>query len=110
MITKFNVEFAKRITRPLTIYCKFMLELEQVQKQYKSRLDSAARGIHWDLSGKCGLKKNERWYAYVPESVLEMTTTNIDRISATIQTDHEIGARRPDLMIIDQKEKKGESH
>ena len=32
---------------------------------------------------------------------LKLTTTNVDGISATIQTDHEIGARRPDLMIID---------
>ena len=37
---------------------------------------------------------------------LKLTTTDVDGISATIQTDHEIGARRPDLMIIDYKNKR----
>lgn len=37
---------------------------------------------------------------------LKLTTTNVDGISGTIQIDHEIGARRPDLMIIDQKNKR----
>jgi len=41
------------------------------QKEYKRRHDNVARAIHWDLSGKCGFERNERWYDHVPESVLE---------------------------------------
>ena len=63
-----------------------------------------ARTIHWDLSGKCGLERNERWYDHVPESVLENDDYKLLR-DFSVRTDHEIGARRPDLMIIDKRER-----
>ena len=42
------------------------------QKEYKRRHDNVARAIQWDLSGKCGFERNERWYDHVPESVLDI--------------------------------------
>ena len=62
-----------------------------------------ARTIHWDLSGKCGFERNERWYDHVPESVLENDDYKLLR-DYSVRTDHENGARRPDLMIIDKRQ------
>ena len=28
--------------------------------------------VHWDLSGKCGFKRNEKWYDHVPKVCLKM--------------------------------------
>ena len=30
-----------------------------------------AKAIHWDLSGKCGFERDERWYDHVPEFAFE---------------------------------------
>ena len=63
-----------------------------------------ARAIHWDLSGKCGFERKKRWYDHVSESVLENEDYKLlwDFI---VRTDHEIGARRLDLVIIDKRDK-----
>ena len=61
-----------------------------------------ARAILWDLSGKCGFERNERWYDHVLENVLENDDYKLD---FSVRTDHEIGARRPDLMIIDKRDR-----
>ena len=74
------------------------------QKEYKRRRDNVARAIHWDLSGKCGFERNERWYDHVPESVLENDDYKL-LWDFSVRTDHEIGARRPELMIIDKRDR-----
>ena len=63
-----------------------------------------ARAIHWDLSGKCGFERNERWYDHVPESVLENGDYKL-LWDLSVRTDHDIGARRPDMMIIDKSDR-----
>ena len=69
------------------------------QKEYKRKRDTVARAIHWDLTGKYGFKRNERWYDHVLESVLE--NNDYKRLwDFSVRTDHEIGARIPDLVII----------
>ena len=74
------------------------------QKEYKRRHDNVATAIHWDLSGKCGFERKERWYEHVPESVLENEDYKL-LWDFSVRTDHEIGARRPDLVIIDKRDK-----
>ena len=32
--------------------------------------------VHWDLSGKFEVKRNEKWYDHVPQSLLENEDTN----------------------------------
>ena len=32
--------------------------------------------VHWDLSGKFEVKRNEKWYDHVPESLLANEDTN----------------------------------
>ena len=59
--------------------------------------------IHWDLSRKCGFETNERWYDNIPESVLE--NDNFKLIwDFSVRTDHEIGNRRPGLVITDKRD------
>ena len=60
--------------------------------------------IHWDLSAKCGFERSEKWYDHVAESVLENENYKLlwDFI---VRTDHEIEARRPDLLFVDKREK-----
>ena len=70
----------------------------------KRRHDNVARAIHWDPSGKCGFERKERWYEHVPESVLENEDYKL-LWDFSVRTDHEIGARRPDLVIIDKRDK-----
>ena len=74
------------------------------QKEYKRSYDKLPRAICWDLSGKCGFERNERWYDHVPESVLENDDYKL-LWDFSMRTDHEIRARRPDLVIIDKKDK-----
>ena len=33
--------------------------------------------VHWDLSGKFEVKRNEKWYDHVRQSVLENEDTNL---------------------------------
>ena len=74
------------------------------QKEYKRRHDNVARGIDWDLSGKCGFERNKRWYNHVPESVLENEDYKL-LWDFSVRTDHEREARSPDLVIIDKRDK-----
>ena len=74
------------------------------QKEYKKRHDKVARAIHWDLSGKCGFHRNDKWYNHVPESVLENENYKL-LWDFSIRTDHNIEARRPDLVLVDKSKK-----
>ena len=42
-----------------------------VQKEYKRRHDNVARIVHWELCGKFGLERPEKWYEHKPKAVLE---------------------------------------
>lgn len=75
------------------------------QKEYERRHDTVARAIHWDLTGKYGFKRNEGWYDHVPESVLENNDYKL-LWDFGVRTDHEIGARIPDLVIIIKREER----
>ena len=33
--------------------------------------DNVARAVHWDLMGKCGFSRVDKWFEHVPETVLE---------------------------------------
>ena len=77
--------------------------LKLAQKEYKKRHDNVARAIHWNLSGKYGFERNERWYDHIPDSVLQNEDYKM-LWDFSVRADHEIDARRPDLLIIDKKE------
>ena len=59
------------------------------------------RKIHWKACRKNGFDVNEKWYKHKPEKVVENDSWKI-LWDFTIQTDHVIGARRLDMVIIDK--------
>ena len=71
------------------------------QREYKRRHDWVGRKIHWEVCRKSSFDVNEKWYKYEPEKVVENGSWKI-LWDFTIQTDHVIEARRPDMVIIDK--------
>ena len=72
------------------------------QKEYKRRHDKVALALHWDMCKKKGFACADKWYEHVPEGVLENNDFKI-LWDFTIQTDHVIQARRPDIVVLDKK-------
>ena len=73
-------------------------------KEYKRRHDNMAKIVHWKLAKKCNFEAADKWYEHEPESVLENEDYKI-LWHFSIQTDHVIEARRPDLVVVDKKER-----
>ena len=71
------------------------------QKEYKTWHEWVGKVIHWELRN---FDHTNKWYMYNPESVLKNETHKL-LWDFEIQTDHQISARRPDL-IITKKEKR----
>ena len=73
-----------------------------VQKTYKRRDDNLGKIVHWKFARKCNFEGADKWYEHEPESVLENEDYKILQ-DFSIQTDHVIEARRPDLVLVDKK-------
>ena len=74
------------------------------QKEYKRRHDNLGKIVHLKVARKCNFDAGDKWYEHDPKSVLE----NEDYKTLwdfSIQTDHAIEARRPDLVVVDKKER-----
>ena len=50
----------------------------------------------------CNFEARDKWYKHEPESVLENEGYKI-LLGFSIQTDHLIEARRPDLIVVDER-------
>ena len=76
------------------------------QKEYKRRHDDLGKIEHWKLARKCNFETGDKWYEHEPESVSEIEDYKI-LWDFSIQTDHVIEARRPDLdlVLFDKKER-----
>ena len=74
------------------------------QKEYKTRHDWVGKVIHWEMCKKFQFDPTNKWYMHNPAAVLENDTHKL-LWDFDIQTDHLILARRPDLIIINQKKK-----
>ena len=74
------------------------------QKEYKRRHGNLGNIVHWKLARKCNFEAGNKWYEHEPEIVLENEDYKI-LWDFSIQTDHVIEARRPDLVVVDQKER-----
>ena len=74
------------------------------QKEYKRRHDNLGKIIHWKLARKCNFEAGYKWYEHEPESVLEDEDSKI-LWDFSIQTDHVIEAWRPDLVVVDKRER-----
>ena len=71
------------------------------QRKYKRRHDWVGKKIHWDIYRKIRFDVNEKWYKHEQEKVVEGDSWKI-LCDVTIQTDHVIEARRPNMVIIDK--------
>ena len=76
------------------------------QKEYKRRHDNVAKKVHWDFCKKNELEHTEKWYEHVPEGVVENEEVKV-LWDINVQCDNVIEARRPDIIVIDKKERKG---
>ena len=74
------------------------------QKEYKRRHDNLGKIVPWKLARKCNFEAGDKWYEHEPESVLENEDHKI-LWDFSIQTDHVIEARRPDLVVVAKKER-----
>ena len=75
---------------------------KRMQKEYKRRHDNLGKIVHWKLARKCNFEAGGKCYEHEPESVLENEDYKILR-DFSIQTDHVIEARRPDLVVVDKE-------
>ena len=74
------------------------------QKEYQRRHKNLRKIVHWKVARKCNFEAGDKWYEHEPESVLENEDYKI-LWDFSIQTDHVIEARRPDLVVVDKKER-----
>ena len=75
-----------------------------VQKEYKTRHEWVGKVIHWEMCKKLKFYHTNKWYMHNPEPVPENDTHKL-LWDIDIHTDHLISARRPDLIIINNKNK-----
>ncbi|MUZ80509.1 hypothetical protein GLN52_23935 [Shigella flexneri] len=73
-------------------------------KEYKNRHDWVGKVVHWELCKRLRFEHTDKWYKHKPEPVLENERHNI-LWDIEIQTDKLITARRPDMIIVNKKEK-----
>ena len=76
------------------------------QKEYKRQHDNVAKKVLWDLCKKNGVEHTEKWYEHVPEEVVENEEIKV-LWDINVQCDNVIEARRPGIIVIDKKERKG---
>ena len=85
-------------TNHLVCECSKLAQIE-----YKKRHDNVARIVHWNLVKLHRLDVAEKWYDHKPEGVMEGDGTKL-LWDFNIQTDKEIQARRPDLVVVNRKD------
>ena len=73
------------------------------QAEYKRRHDNVAAAIHWCMCRKYLIECNDRWYEHRADKVAETDEVKL-LWDFHIQTDHEIEARRPDIVLVKKKE------
>ena len=109
---KFNID--KSVDSPLCRLCSekgetinhIICECNKLaQKEYKRRHDNIARLVHWKLCCKYDIDRSEKWYEHQPERVVENESYKI-LWDMTIQCDHIIAARKPDIVVVEKKNNK----
>ena len=72
------------------------------QRENKRRHHWIGRCIHWEICGAIGIHVKSKWYQHQPEAVIENDSCKI-LWDFTVQTDHFITARWPDMIFIDKQ-------
>ena len=111
-VVKCNID--KTENNPLCIICGEKNETDThlvcackvlAQKEYKRRHENIARIVHWELCGRYNLGRVDKWCGHHPNGVLENESVKI-LWDMTIQCDHHIEARRPDILVMEKDSKK----
>ena len=74
------------------------------QKECKRRHDNLGKIVHWKLARKCNFEAGDKWYEHESERVLEYEDYKI-LWDFSIQTDHAVEAWRPNLLVVNKKER-----
>ena len=74
------------------------------QKEYQTRHDWVGKVIHWEMRKKFKFDHSNKWCMHNPAPVLENNTHKL-LWDFDIHTDHQISARRPDLIIMNKKKR-----
>ena len=69
-----------------------------------TRHDNLGKIVHLKLARKSNFEAGDKWYEHEPKSVLENEEYKI-LWDFSIQTDHVIEARKPNLVVVDKKER-----
>ena len=69
------------------------------------RHHNIARIVHWKLCGIYNLGRVDKWYEHHPDGVIDNESVKI-LWDMTIQCDHHIEARRPDIIAMEKDSKK----
>ena len=69
------------------------------------RHDKLAQEIHWELCGKLGYDRDEKYYNDEPQQMCESTNNKL-LWDFKIQTDNKIEHNKPDIVILDKIERK----
>ena len=83
----------------ITSQCSKLARLE-----YKATHDKVAQALHWGLCRKNDLQHEKSWYEHNPQNVVENDKCKI-LWDFTIQRDHYITARRPDIVVVNKNDK-----
>ena len=78
------------------------------RKEYKSEHDWVGKVIHWEMCRKFQFDQKNKWYMHNPAHVPENDSHKL-LWDFNIKTDHLIPARRPDLIIINNKKRESET-
>ena len=71
---------------------------ELPKTEYLHRHDKATSYLHWNTGKELNINVEEKWYEHEPQTVTERDNITILR-DMPIQTDREIKANRPDIVI-----------
>ena len=77
---------------------------EMAKSEYLHRHDKTASYLLWNICKELNIKVEKRWYEHEPQTVTERDNITISW-DMPIQTDREIEANRPDIVIKDKQEK-----
>ena len=77
---------------------------ELAKTEYLHRHDKAASYLHWNMCKELNINVEDKWYEHEPQTVTERDNITI-LWDMPIQTDREIKANRPDIVVKDKQEK-----
>jgi hypothetical protein len=72
--------------------------------EYVIRHDKVCTHLHYLICKTLGIEKTENWYSHIPESICQHADITV-LWNQGVQTDREVLANRPDIIIKDKKHK-----